>query len=130
MAHDPHWRRPERMDSHDAACLDAMISGREVPDPFASALRAVECHELVDDWRLCVTLLWIAADDVTSFDALNESMGRSLSLGTGFIRRCLRGLHDGSYLAGQLPRRFAYDLSMTAKGSLAVEVLRAGRYEN
>jgi len=110
------------VDDADAARIDEIMAARAVPEPYATALREVDCGELVDDWRLCITLLWIVADDMSRFGQLNGSMG----IASGRIRTLLDSLRAGGYLVGdhgdhQLPGHFA----LTTKGRLSADVLRA-----
>ena len=132
---DREWLRRPSSSLHwmlydDAALIEAIATDK-LSEAHADALRSAGCGELADDWRLALTLLWIAASEVTSFEGLNESMGGTVGLGTGRILDFLDGLRAGSYLVGDRDRRrFDHDFALTAKGRLAADLLRADQHKN
>jgi hypothetical protein len=135
VTEDSFLRRPasglHRMQRHDVECLETIASEKQLSEPCEAALRAAGCGKLADDWRLCLTLLWIAAVDVTSFEGLNHSMGGTLGIASGAIRSFVNGLRVDSYLAvGPDYGRIDYGIALTAEGRLAAEVLRTTRRAN
>jgi hypothetical protein len=121
-----HW-----MHHDDATCLEAMMSAMKLTEGCERALRGAGCPELAGDSRLCITLLWIAAAEVKTFEGLNHSMGGTVGLASGRIRKFVNDLRDGSYLA--VDRDFGgfdYELALTGKGWFAAEILRSAPRKN
>src|SRR5262245_15119902 len=119
------------MDPHDAARIEGILAARNVPEPYASTLRAAGCGDLADDSRLSLTLLWIAADDLTSFGALNHSMGGTVGIASGRIRDFVNTLRVGGYLAVDRDYgRWDHGFALTEHGAFAAEILRSARRVN
>ena len=121
-----HW-----MHHDDATCIEAIVSARRLARGCESALRGAGCPELAADSRLCITLLWIAAADLSTFEALNHSMGGTVGLASGRIRKFVNDLREGSYVTVDRDfGRIDYGFALTDKGWLAAEILRSASRKN